>query len=320
MSEIFEALRKAQREADARRVEGIGRTPGTDVPVAPAAAPAPAAPQAPPAPPVVEPAVAHKAAPPSAPRRHHRLWTWIRAFFRGPRRGAVQGIPTPLFKAGRGTAVGEQFRVLRSRIETVGFGTFMVTSALDREGKTLCATNLAFALSTSLGAGVVLIDADLRRPNVGTWFGIRGGNGLAECLLGDARWTECLRTTEYERLRVLPAGRETGLSTELLASERMANLLDEIKAANPRHYVIVDAPPLLLTADPLVLARHVDHAVLVVRAGVTPRAAVQKAIEMLGTERFLGIVLNGASEKFSDYYQYRYGRYGYGYGGSEAQE
>ncbi|MCK6554783.1 polysaccharide biosynthesis tyrosine autokinase [Candidatus Binatia bacterium] len=220
-------------------------------------------------------------------------------------------MPTPLFKAGRGTAVGERFRVLRSRIETVGFGTFMVTSALDQEGKTLCATNLAFALSTSLGAGVILVDADLRRPNVGSWFGIRGGNGLADCLLGDARWSECLRATEHQHLRLLPAGRESGLSTELLASDRMATLLTEIKAANPRHYVIVDAPPLLLTADPLVLARHVDHVLLVVRAGITPRAAVQKAIEMLGSERFLGIVLNGTEGNLSDYYQYRYGRYGY---------
>ena len=303
MSEIFEALRKAQREADARRVADIRQPPvaetASERPEAPVRPAHPAAPAAP-----------GTGRPEPAVRRRwgfSALRAWWRAawtYTDGPR--------APLFTPGRGSPVGEQFRVLRSRVETAGFGTFMVTSALDREGKTLCATNLAFALSSSLGAGVILIDADLRRPNVGSWFGMRRGAGLADCLLGDATWQALLQPTDYERLRVLPAGRESGLSTELLASDRMVALVAEIKAAYPRHYVIIDAPPLLLTADPLVLARPVDHVLLVVRADATPRAAVNKAIEVLGPERFLGIVLNGTTQNLSGYYNYRYSRYAYG--------
>lgn len=301
MSEIYEALRKAQREADARQRPGgdTARQPPLRLAV-PAAAPAPGA---------EEPG-----APQPAPHPVRRgLRGWLRALLRrAAEADAPDGLLAERLRARRGTPMGEQFRVLRSRIETAGFGTYMITSALEREGKTLCATNLAFALADSLGAaGVILVDADLRRPSVGAWFGLRGGPGLADCLLGDAHWSTCLHETGHPALRVLPAGRESSRSTELLGSERMAVVLDEMKEAHPQHYVVVDAPPLLLTADPLVLARHVDRVLLVVRAGITPRAAVAKAIDILGSERFLGIVLNGTTETFTERYQYGYGRYGY---------
>lgn len=308
MSEIFEALRKAQREADARRVTEL-RPPSADTPGEVAAAPPPPVhPDISATPGVQAAPLPDRRRPTPRPRKGFAaLWAWWRKLWT-----PADGFRAPLFTPGRGSVGGEQFRVLRSRIETVGFGTFMVTSALDREGKTLCAANLAFALSSSLAGGVILIDADLRRPNVESWFGMRRSKGLADCLLGDADWQTLLQPTDYERLRVLPAGRESGLSTELLASDRMVTLLAEIKAAYPRHYVIIDAPPLLLTADPLVLARHVDHVLLVVRADATPRAAVHKAIEVLGPERFLGIVLNGTTETLTNYYHYRYSRYAYG--------
>jgi protein-tyrosine kinase len=220
------------------------------------------------------------------------------------RNGREHGLP--LFAAADGTVIGEQFRVLRTRVEAAGPGTFMISSALGQEGKTLCAMNLTLALSMRIDAGVILVDADLRRSSAGVSFGITGGPGVADCLMGEARWQDCLVTTKYDGLRLLPSGRRTALAPELLASARMQTVVAELKVAFPQHYILFDTPPILMTADPLVLARHMDHVLLVVRAGVTPRAAVSKAIEALGADCFMGIILNDATDSVSDYYHYRH--------------
>ncbi len=217
----------------------------------------------------------------------------------------------PLFASADTTVIGERFRVLRTRVQAAGPGTFMISSALGQEGKTLCTMNLALALSMRIDTGVILVDADLRRSSAGVHFGVEEGAGLADCLMGEARWQDCLFTTKYDRLRLLPAGRRTALAPELLASERMQTIVAELKAAHPQHYILFDTPPILLTADPLVLARHMDHVLLVVRAGLTPRTAVSRAIESLGADCFMGIVFNDATDSIADYYHYG-SRYYYG--------
>jgi protein-tyrosine kinase len=211
------------------------------------------------------------------------------------------------------TAVGEQFRFLRTRIELAGPGTFMITSALDQEGKTLCAVNLAVVLSRPAGPGVLLVDADVRHPSLGSHFSLTSRPGLVDCLLGQASWHDCVYESGHERLKVLPAGRPSRLAPELIDSDRMAALTADLRAGFPEHYLLFDTPPVLLTADPLVIARHMDHILLVIRADVTPRAAVTRAVETLGTERILGAVFNGATRKVSQYYYYgyAYGRYPY---------
>jgi capsular exopolysaccharide synthesis family protein len=204
-----------------------------------------------------------------------------------------------------GTMIAEQFRLLRTRVEMAGPGTVMITSALDNEGKTSCAVNLARALAMSIGGGVMLIDADLRHPSTAHVLGLRSHPGLVDVLAGDADWRACVQLIDEDRLRVIPAGTSSSLAPELLGSPRLTQLIAEVKAEYPRHFIVFDAPPLLLTVDPLVLARHVDHVLLVVRAGVTPRGAVMKAIESLGPERLRGIVFNGATAQLGYYYQYQ---------------
>jgi protein-tyrosine kinase len=303
MSEIFEALRKAQREADKRRAQG----PRAAEDVRADAGPPPAAPEPP-----AEDVRPAAPAPPKPPRRRRRRQAlrWLPRWLGGPSQNGKGPADAVVLAPRTGTASSEQFRLLRTRIETVGPGTYMVTSALDREGKTLCTANLALTLSFSLGAGVIVVDADLRHPSIARWFGLPNRAGLVDCLLGEASWRDCLCSTEHERLTLLPAGGVSLKSTELLGSDAMIRLVAELKESFPRHYILLDAPPLLLTADPLVLARHSDHVLLVVRAGVTPRPAVLKAIETLGADRFLGVVFNGASDNVSNYYYY--GRYPYG--------
>ena len=298
MSEIFEALLKAQREAEGRS--------GT-----PAQAPEPS---------TVAGSGDSNGRGDKRPVASEGAGTRSRAFRWIPRipwtrnghdrNGRGNEIPWLIAPHHR-DPVAEQFRVLRTRIETLGPCTLMITSALDREGKTLCAVNLAVALAMGIGSGVILIDADLRRPAAGALFGSHGRVGLLECLTGEARWQDCLMPTLYEGLQVLPAGGRSVIAAELLGSEKMRQIIAELRSEFPQHRILVDTPPILLTADPLVVARHMDHVLLVVRAGVTPRRAVSQAIEVLGADRFLGVVLNDATDSASDRYYYG-GRYSYG--------
>jgi protein-tyrosine kinase len=295
MSDIFDALVKAQREVDDGRAaadeprtepsgEDSGPSAGADI----------------------ESAADRN----GAGRERVRVARWRNWLpsWRASRNGHGDG--RPLEGSTQGGAIGEQFRVLRTRIEIEKPGTIMITSALDQEGKTLCATNLAIALSKRIGPGVILVDADLRHSSVAANFGIAETPGLADCLMGEAQWRDCLVATQHYGLRVLPAGSRTSMACELLGSERMHELTAEIKAELPYHHIVFDTPPILLTADPLVVSRYMDHVVLVVRAGMTPRAAVLKAVEALGPDRVMGIVLNDATQNISHYYHY--GRkYGY---------
>ncbi len=292
MSDIFEALQKAQREAEGRAAPSGGKQREL---AAAEGAPGPAA--------------TPTQSPRGKPRRHRSgLLSWWRSG--AGRNGRDSALP--VLEADQQSVLSEHFRVLRTHIEMAGPGAFMVTSALDQEGKTLCAVNLALALAMGIGAHVLVVDADLRHPSVAPSMGLEGGPGLTECLLGEAAWRDCLRSTGCKNLQVLPAGRRTGQAPELLGSERMQRLVSELKAEFPERHIVFDAPPILLTADPMILARYMDHALLVVRAGVTPRAAVLKAIAELGAESFLGIILNDVTDNVSDYYYYGYGsQYGY---------
>ena len=295
MSEIFEALLKAQREADERRTSTTGAPQFAD---SPSAGRTPAPPQMPPpAPPRVASA---------RPRRRWALPKWGRST-------NGHGHDTPLIMSAKAHPhMAEQFRVLRTHIESVGPCSVMVSSSLAGEGKTVCAVNLALTLSMRTAAGVILVDADLRHSSVGKYFGLAGRPGLVEYLLGEAEWEACLVSTPQARLRILPAGGHTVMAPELLGSERLHQLITGIRNQYPDHVVVFDGPPILLTADPMVMARHMDHIVLVVRAGMTPRDAVMKAVHAIGAERFIGVVLNGATDSLSDYYHYgrRYGYYG----------
>jgi protein-tyrosine kinase len=288
MSEIFEALQKAQRRTETQPEGSEGERAAEGDRGHAGEAPWPE--------PVAGPA-------PSRARRKG----WLSRLARGNGRNG-HGEHPPLLTSPLGSAMREQFRVLRTVLELNGPGAIMISSALDQEGKTLCAANLAVTMAMRFDTRVLLIDSDLRRPSVAAYFGLPADAkpGLIDCLLAEARWQDCLVATEYERLRVLPAGRCSTLGPELIASQRMKTIVEELKAENPHEYILFDTPPILLTADPLALARHMDRCILVARAGVTPRAAVLKAAQTLGGERLLGVVLNDATDNLSHYFHYSY--------------
>jgi capsular exopolysaccharide synthesis family protein len=189
----------------------------------------------------------------------------------------------------------EQFRALGAalhRAQTLsGTKTVMITSAEPHEGKTLTAVNLALILSESYGRRVLLIDADLRRPSIKEIAEVSDLPGLNEAL--KSRYEQKLAVVRItDRLTLLPAGQPDPDPLRGLTSARMSRILAE--AASGFDWVILDAPPIGPIADAGLLGSLVDTALLVVRAGRTPHAAVQRAVESIGRDRIFGVILNGA--------------------------
>jgi protein-tyrosine kinase len=183
----------------------------------------------------------------------------------------------------------------------------MISSAVASEGKTLTASNLALTLSESYQQSVILIDADFRRPSLHALFGIDGTFGLMDALAAVEDRPAPLRSIT-KTLSVLPAGRPSSDPMAGLTSARMKRLITEAREAFT--WVIVDTPPVGLLTDANLLASMVDGTLLVVKAGATPYQLVQRAVEAIGVDHFLGVVLNQATEHaktygyYADYYAY----------------
>jgi receptor protein-tyrosine kinase len=179
----------------------------------------------------------------------------------------------------------------------------MVTSALPADGKTLTAVNLSLVLSESYRRRVLLVEGDLRRPAISRVAGVPMGPGLSEALTSpEDKQPSLVQLTET--LTLLPAGQPDSDPLSVLASARLQVLLQD--ASEKFDWVIVDAPPLAATTDATLLCPLVDAVLLVVRAGRTPLEGVRQAVEALGRDRILGIVLNGIEEAESVGYGYEY--------------
>jgi capsular exopolysaccharide synthesis family protein len=192
-------------------------------------------------------------------------------------------------------AVRESLRMLRTNLQFMNVDdpprTIVVTSAMPGEGKSTVAANLAGTLAAN-GANVILIDADLRRPTVAETTGVNGDIGLSDVLAGRLGITDALRKVNgIPNLLVLPAGTLPPNPSELLGSERMHTLLNDLA----KHaMVIIDAPPLLSVTDGAVLTRQADGALIVVSAGHTSYDTVDDAVAVLEKihGHVLGVVLN----------------------------
>jgi succinoglycan biosynthesis transport protein ExoP len=155
----------------------------------------------------------------------------------------------------------------------------LITSVAPQEGKTVVASNLAIALAQA-GRKVLLVDADMRKPRLGTLFPVAGdGPGLVQLLSADLALDAAVRPTDIEHLSLLPCVATADHPSELLESPRLVTL---IAAAKARYdFVLFDSPPLLAVTDAVVLASRVDGVVLVVKGGTTPREVLCRGIAML---------------------------------------
>jgi protein-tyrosine kinase len=194
----------------------------------------------------------------------------------------------------------------RSRPAAPSGNVVVVTSAVPGEGKSFSAMNLALALAMERDCSVLLIDADLARPRISTVLGLMDRPGLSDALLSaSVDWRNYTLDSGVPGLRVLPAGRRSSDSPELLGSKRMEELVEQCTRLE-NEIVIIDSAPLLATTEAQVLARLAGQIVMVVRANSTPQPAVGEALELLDRSKPIGLVLNQARSVFGDYNYYGY--------------
>lgn len=191
-----------------------------------------------------------------------------------------------------------------------GINIVMVASAIASEGKTLTATNLALTLSESYQRRVLLVDADLRRPTLHDVFQVPNVSGLGDGLRSkDEQKLPLLQVSPT--LTLLPAGKPDPDPMSALTSERMKRVVAE--ASDRFDWVVLDTPPVAILPDANLVAAMVDVVVLVIDAGRTSYTAVQKAIESVGRDRIMGVVLNRVKESdLASHYGYSAYRYKYG--------
>ncbi len=280
MAKIYDALRRAEQER--RKRSGAEDDPRT----------APAA--------VEWEPVGHVVTP-TKPR------FWQRAFRR--RRAATPAVAD--FNKRRiallqpDSYVAEQYRTLRGRIDALAaqrpVRTIAITSPLPGEGKTTAAINLATVTALSLGRRVLLVDCDMRRPQVHQSLGLRPEAGLAEVLTDRVGLDQAITKVEGINLEVLGVRAKPENPSELLGSERMKELIQELAQRYDR--VILDTPAALGLPDAKAVAELCDGVVVVARASSTPQADLEALLDLVDRRRVLGLVLNGVEQ--------RGGRYGY---------
>jgi protein-tyrosine kinase len=225
-----------------------------------------------------------------------------------------------LIDTGERKNIKEEFREIKRKLLNNAFGSvaktlnnsnlIMVSSARPNEGKTFVSINLALSIALEQDKKVLLIDADVLKPSVHIELGVENQKGLIDYLLSsDLDVSDIMYDSNINNLKLVPAGNTHHLSNELLASEKMAKLAEELATRYPDRIVIFDCPPLVGISETQVLASLVGQGVIVVEESSTPIADVIEATKNLDEDLALGIVLNKAIRTHKDLYGY----YGYGY-------
>ena len=192
--------------------------------------------------------------------------------------------------------IPEEYARLHADIERASSPTrcFVVgvTSAVYGEGKTTVAMNLAGTIAQNSPARVALVDCNLRNWDLQTRLNLGQCQGLVDVLEGgEDDLTNIIQKTELDNFTIVPAGRAASNPARLARSSRLTEVMGALRMAN--EFIVMDMAPILPVADTRVLAKALDGIILVVRAGVTPREIVTRAMEAVGSERVLGVVLNG---------------------------
>lgn len=222
------------------------------------------------------------------------------------------------------TSIAEEFRLIKRPLLEKAFGhknkpikngnLIMVASSLPGEGKTFCAVNLAISIAMELDHTVLLVDADVARPSVPRYLNLKPDMafseiGLMDVLLDDSlNLADAMLRTNIDTLTILRAGRSHPRATELLASQSMSALLDEIASRYPDRIVIFDSPPLLLTTEARVLASQMGQIVLVVEAESTTQNVVKEVLRQIQSCQNINLIYNKAKTlSDGDYYDRYYG-------------
>jgi exopolysaccharide/PEP-CTERM locus tyrosine autokinase len=186
----------------------------------------------------------------------------------------------------------------------------MVTSALPGDGKTFTSINLALSMAAERDVSVLLIDADVAKRHISTMFGVAEQPGLLDALVNEDMDAEAhIVPTTTRGFSILPAGTPMAGTEELLSSHRMRKVMASLCTRSARRVILLDSPPLLVTNEGRALLKIAGQVVLVVRAEVTPRDAIQAAVGLFEPQHAGGVVLNQVISKAAQGY-YEYGSYG----------
>ena len=206
----------------------------------------------------------------------------------------------------------DRFRSLRMRLrelkDAVNLQKLLITSPLPQDGKSTIALNLATALAEGGKRSVLLIDADLYHPTLAQRLDLEIRPGLAECLEKGSDPLSAVRRLQPLGWYLLPAGEPRGNPTELLQPESFSKLMQRLSPYFD--WILIDSPPVAPLTDAVLLSKHVDASLVVVRADRTPQEAVKEALTLLGPKQVLGIIFNaaeGLNRLYSEYYGY-YGK------------
>lgn len=196
---------------------------------------------------------------------------------------------------------GASYKLMRTqvlqRLDQLDASTLAILSASSSEGKTLTALNLAIAVAAELGRTALLVDFDLRNPSVHKRLGFEPEVGVEACLQsGRAAQDVIVRVAGYPRLSIMPARDPVEHSSELLASQRAANLVAELRGRYADRIVIFDLPPVLQSDDALAFSRWVQAGLFVIAEGRTQREEVAGAFTLVRELPMIGTVLNGSRE------------------------
>ena len=222
--------------------------------------------------------------------------------------------------SGERRQINEEYREIKRKLLANAFGPLaktlhnpniiMVTSSRPSEGKTFTATNLALSIAAEQDKTVLLVDADVLKPNVLNTLGLERRKGLMEYLVGEVDdISEVLYSTNIDKLKIIPAGRSHRLSTEMLASHKMHETVDEFANRYPDRIVIFDTPPLIGINESAILANFAGQAVVVVEEGKAKLSDVKMSVERLNPDMAIGFVVNKSVHYDTDgsgYYGYYY--------------
>jgi len=220
------------------------------------------------------------------------------------------GDGSPLIIPPRQSYSAEQFRKVKTHIlnQSPAPRSILITSTVPAEGKSMVAFNLALSFAQENHIRTVLVDADLRKPS---FFPELPSMGLSEYLAGQTSWEDILIHFEAQNLFIIPAGTPSLKAPELIGSPRMKDLLKNLREWGEDTYILIDAPPILVTSEPLIFSKLIDGIILVVMSDRAPKKSVRKAVDSMGREKILGVVFNQISlkpSKQNSEYYYRYYR------------
>ncbi len=188
------------------------------------------------------------------------------------------------------------------KMEENNWRTVAVVSPTPASGKTFVAINLAISIAHQPQKTAILVDLDLRRPKVATYLGLHAEKSMNDYLQGNAQLKDVMISPSIPRLVVIPTMRPVAKSAEILSSNKVVNLIQDLRDRYDSRVVIFDAPPVLNSDDAMVLLPQVDCFLLVVANGMSSKSEIEETMYHLPQEKLLGVVFNKADVEARDYY------------------